>query len=266
MPPPNERKALTPNAAQISCPAGQPLPAAAAAAPSAAPDAAPPRPRAPPAGLRGAARDAEIQREMERERERLWQRRREMSGQVELERGKVLAMQAAREQERVAAAEALALALRDEEAAALQDRCAQQQEACAQEPVATAAATALGDARPPGAQAKAGEGLRGKREGHGGGDGGSRYTQLLRTGAGAGMADRHRGAALEMHAPQVSPEGLGGGTGAAKTSVLDGRGARLARSGAEAVRGSAGSAARHSPTGGSSSQTLLDSYLRNNGL
>ena len=53
---------------------------------------------------------------MDRERERLWQRRRDMSGQVERERGKVLAMQAAREQERVAAAEALAEALRDGDA------------------------------------------------------------------------------------------------------------------------------------------------------
>ena len=199
---------------------------------------------------------------MERERERLWQRRRDMSGQVERERGKVLAMQAVREQERVAAAEALAQALRDEEAAALQDRRAQQEEARAQEPVATAE----GDARPLEAQAKAGEALRGKREGRGGGAGGSLYTQLLRAGAGAGKADRDRGAAPEIHAPLVSPEGLGGGAVAAKTSVLDGRGGRLARGGAEAVGGSVGSAARRTPTGGSSSQTLLDSYLRNNGL
>ena len=203
---------------------------------------------------------------MERERERLWQRRRDMSGQVERERGKVLAMQAAREQERVAAAEALAQALRDEEAAALQDRRAQQEEARAQEPVAAAVATAEGDARPLEAQAKAGEALRGKREGRGGGAGGSLYTQLLRAGAGAGKADRDRGAAPEMHVPLVSPEGLGGGAVAAKTSVLDGRGGRLARGGAETVGGSVGSAARRTPTGSSSSQTLLDSYLRNNGL
>ena len=96
---------VNPTSSSAAVPAAPPLattssvlPASsdAAAAPAPAPDAAPPRPSAPLTGLRGAARDAEIQREMERERERLWQRRRDMTGQVERERDKVLAMQAVR--------------------------------------------------------------------------------------------------------------------------------------------------------------------------